>query len=185
MVSESLVWLILFAPLASFLVIAFVIWPACRIRAARSRSPDSSDHEAHGHASPRDGVGASAGLLTIAAVGVSFVISLATLASVISEHGPIEYPLHEWLTVGGFTLNVGILMDPLTAIMLVVVTGVSLMVQIYSTGYMSEEDNPGYAPILRLYVPVHRLDGRLGAGVRHHPDIRVLGNWSGCVHTCS
>ena len=145
MVSESLVWLILFAPLASFLVIAFVIWPACRIRAARSRSPDSSDHEAHGHASPRDGVGASAGLLTIAAVGVSFVISLATLASVVSEHGPIEYPLHEWLTVGGFTLNVGILMDPLTAIMLVVVTGVSLMVQIYSTGYMSEEDNPGYA----------------------------------------
>ena len=39
----------------------------------------------------------------------------------------------------------GILMDPLTAVMLVVVTGVSLMIQIYSVGYMSEEDNRGYA----------------------------------------
>jgi NADH-quinone oxidoreductase subunit L len=48
-----------------------------------------------------------------------------------------------WLQVGDISFTVGILLDPLTAIMLVVVTGVSLMVQIYSTGYM--RGDPGYA----------------------------------------
>ena len=154
MVSESLVWLTLFAPLASFLIIGFVIWPASRIRTyggflspgSREASADSDD-SAHsgGHESPRDSVGALAGLLTIIAVGASFVISLITLSGTITGHGKIDFEPHNWLTVGAFELNIGILMDPLTAIMLVVVTGVSLMVQIYSVGYMSEEDNPAYA----------------------------------------
>ena len=151
MVSESLVWLTLFAPLASFLVIAFIIWPVSRIRTyggflsphahdTNGESDDSDQHE-----SPRDFIASSAGLLTIIAVGVAFVISLMALSGTITGHGKIDFPSHNWLTVGAFELNVGILMDPLTTIMLVVVTGVSLMVQIYSVGYMSEEDNPAYA----------------------------------------
>ena len=151
MVSESLVWLTLFAPLASFLIIAFVIWPASRIRTYGGfLSPHS--HEASGesddsghHESPRDFLGSLAGLLTIIAVGASFVISLMALSGTITGHGKIDFEPHQWLVVGAFELNVGILMDPLTAVMLVVVTGVSLMVQIYSVGYMSEEDNPAYA----------------------------------------
>ena len=70
---------------------------------------------------------------------------MAALFSTISNHGHIDYGVHEWLTVGAFTFNVGILMDPLTAVMLVVVTGVSLMIQIYSLGYMSEEENRGFS----------------------------------------
>ena len=89
--------------------------------------------------------GDSAGIITIAAVGIAFVVSLAALFSTIGNHGHIEFPDHRWLTVGEFEFNVGILMDPLTAVMLVVVTGVSLMIQIYSVGYMSEEDNRGYS----------------------------------------
>ncbi len=153
MISESLVWLTLFAPLASFLIIAFIIWPACRIRAyggflyssLREPGGHSDDSPPSEHESPRDFVGASAGILTIIAVGASFLISLMALSATISGHGHIQYPTHNWLTVGAFELNIGILMDPLTAIMLVVVSGVSLMVQIYSVGYMSEEDNPAYA----------------------------------------
>ena len=133
MISESLVWLTLFAPLASFVVIGFVIWP---LAYARSKSnPDQG----------LDVLGKSAGWLTILAIAVSFVISVAALFSTISNHGHIEYASHEWLSVGDFTFNVGILMDPLTAVMLVVVTGVSLMVQIYSLGYMSEEENRGFS----------------------------------------
>ena len=151
MVSESLVWLTLFAPLASFLIIGFIIWPASRIRTyggflsphAHETSGESDD-SGH-HESPRDFLASSAGLLTIIAVGASFVISLMALSGTITGHGKIDFEPHQWLVVGAFELNVGILMDPLTAVMLVVVTGVSLMVQIYSVGYMSEEDNPAYA----------------------------------------
>ena len=151
MIAESIVWLTLFAPLASFLLIGFIVWPAAYLR---SKSADvTADAGVHtesdsGETHPvpqRDSLGDSAGIITIAAVGIAFVVSLAALFSTISNHGHIEFPDHRWLTVGEFEFNVGILMDPLTAVMLVVVTGVSLMIQIYSVGYMSEEDNRGYS----------------------------------------
>ena len=154
MISETLVWLTLLAPLASFLVIAFVIWPASRIRtyggflSSGSHETDADSHDSSDsghHESPRDLLGFSAGAVTIIAVGAAFVISLMALSATITGHGHVEFEPHHWLTVGTFELNIGILMDPLTAVMLVVVTGVSLMVQIYSVGYMSEEDNPAYA----------------------------------------
>ena len=67
------------------------------------------------------------------------------LAGTIDSHGKVPYTPHQWLTVGDLDFTVGILMDPLTAIMLVVVTSISLMVQIYSVGYMKAEDNRGFA----------------------------------------
>ena len=129
--SEGLAWLILFAPLAAAAAIGLIIWPLAYARSSRSAA--------------RDSLGTSAGWLTIGAVGLSLVLSLMALAETVRGHGEVEYGLHRWLTVGQFEMNVGILMDPLTAIMLVVVTGVSLMVQIYSLGYMSEEDNRAFA----------------------------------------
>ena len=54
----------------------------------------------------------------------------------------LEVPEISWLVVGNLHFSVGILMDALTAVMLVVVTTVSLMVQIYSQGYM--KGDPGY-----------------------------------------
>ncbi len=136
MVSELVVWLTLFVPLASFVVIGFVVWPIAYLRSG-SESGDGSDQ--------RDSVGGSAGILTIVGVATAFVASLWALASTIANHGHVEFEPHTWLVVGAFEFNVGILLDPLTAVMLVVVTGVSLMIQIYSVGYMSEEDNRGYA----------------------------------------
>ena len=50
---------------------------------------------------------------------------------------------HDWVTVGDLQVRLGVMLNPLTAVMLVVVTGVSLMVQVYSQGYM--KDDPGYA----------------------------------------
>jgi len=61
-------------------------------------------------------------------------MTLITVASN-KNHGQ-DWGTHSWLEIGDFHFTVGILLDPLTAIMLVVVTGVSLMVQIYSMGYM-------------------------------------------------
>ena len=85
----------------------------------------------------------SAGYITIAAVALSFVLSIWALIATSAAHGPLAYPTHSWISAGEFDFAVGILMDPLTAIMLVVVTGVSLMVQIYSVGYM--HGDAGYA----------------------------------------
>ena len=116
---EAAAWLILFLPLASFVLIALVIRP---VLGAESKY---------------------AGYLTIGAVGLSFVLSLWALVSTVASHGEMDYPVHTWISAGEFDFAVGILMDPLTAIMLVVVTGVSLMVQIYSVGYMHGDD--GYA----------------------------------------
>ena len=119
MISEVAVWLIFLLPLASFVVNALIIRPFFNTHAA------------------------IAGLITIAAVGASVVLSLWALGSVINSEGNIVFADHSWFEVGNLDFTIGILLDPLTAIMLVVVTSVSLMVQIYSVGYM--KGDPGYA----------------------------------------
>ncbi len=120
MIDELLVWLIFFLPLASFVVIALFIRPFLNRYAA------------------------AAGHLTIAAVGASLALSVWALGSV-QARGESTALLwtHDWMEIGPLDLNVGVMLDPLTAIMLVVATAVSLMVQVYSTGYM--RGDPGYA----------------------------------------
>lgn len=76
-----------------------------------------------------------AGWITIGAVGGSFALSVAALMSVVSDGAAIHEP-RDWIDIAGFQLTFGILLDQLTAIMLVVVSGVSLLVQFYSQQYM-------------------------------------------------
>ncbi len=115
-VPEAVVWAIFLLPLSSFVIIGLVArrWP--------QRS----------------------GYITIAAIAISFLFSLWVLDSVIQEDGAnLGFPTHEWLTIGSLTVNVGLTVDGLTAIMLMVVTSVSLLVQVYSQGYM--HGDPGYS----------------------------------------
>ena len=154
MVWEPLVWLIFFAPLASAVIIGFGIWPLLPgVSGSGTARPDSGEaySPANGSESaavPRvrwTSLGFLPAALTILAVALSFILSLVVLGVTIDSHGKIPYTPHQWLTVGDLDITVGILMDPLTAIMLVVVTGISLMVQIYSVGYMESEDDRGFA----------------------------------------
>ena len=71
----------------------------------------------------------------IAALAVGLVMSLGCLVSVAQGSAPFSDAIH-WFTIGGFSVDLGIYVDGLTAAMLVVVTGISLMVHIYATGYM-------------------------------------------------
>jgi NADH-quinone oxidoreductase subunit L len=81
-----------------------------------------------------------AGYLTILAIAAALVISILALVKVWQQPDhQISLPVINWLTFGTFSFQVGIIMDSLTAVMLVVVTGVSLMVQIYSLGYMQHD----------------------------------------------
>ena len=80
-----------------------------------------------------------AGWLTVAAVGVSFILSLLALIKVASD-GAQQFEMHSWIAIGGVDITFGMMLDQLTAIMLVVVSGVSLLVQIYGIGYMHGDD---------------------------------------------
>jgi NADH-quinone oxidoreductase subunit L len=84
---------------------------------------------------------AGAHTVTILGVLIAFVISAMTLVDVI--HGArFAGTIYEWMVLGDLKMEVGFLVDGLTAMMMVVVTFVSLMVHVYTIGYM--EEDPGY-----------------------------------------
>ncbi len=115
----QLIWLIFLLPVFSFLIISFFVRPFVK---AESRV---------------------AGYITISALGSSLVLSLWVLAAVIAApHHELAVPDISWLVVGDLNIYLGLIVDSLTAVMLVAVTLVSLMVQIYSQGYM--QGDPGY-----------------------------------------
>jgi NADH-quinone oxidoreductase subunit L len=102
-------WLIPVIPLAAFFLIVFL----------GKRTP---------------GRGADIGIL---ATGASFVISLVVFFQVLG--GQELERSYEWSPIGSFDLEIGMNVDGLAAVMFVVVTLVSLLVQIYSVGYMRDE----------------------------------------------
>ena len=78
----------------------------------------------------------------IVGVAVSFFLSLIVFNDVIFNGHEFNGPVYTWAVSGGVPLEFGFLIDPLAAVMMVVVTFVSLMVHIYTIGYM--HDDPGY-----------------------------------------
>ncbi len=78
--------------------------------------------------------------LTILGVLLSFILSAMTLKSVALEGARFNETLYTWMVVGGLKMEIGFLVDGLTAMMMCVVTFVSLMVHIYTVGYMEEDD---------------------------------------------
>ncbi len=113
--SEIAVWLIFFLPLLSFVLIA----------AARPFMGSNWR---------------GAGYITVAALTAAFLLSLALLIHVAKSTGhDLGFAPHDWLAVGPLNIQVGIIANSLTAIMAVVVTGVSLLVQICGQEYMRGE----------------------------------------------
>ncbi|MHB8516220.1 MAG: NADH-quinone oxidoreductase subunit L, partial [Dehalococcoidia bacterium] len=120
-VPEGVVWAIFLLPVASLLVTAFVTRPVPRL----------------------------SGYVTIGAIGLAWLFALWTLGAVIHSGGrPLDFATYHWLRIGtdnqvlrnlggpNLDLTVGLRIDGLSAIMLVIVTSVSLLVQVYSQGYM-------------------------------------------------
>ncbi|MCH7736734.1 MAG: NADH-quinone oxidoreductase subunit L [Chloroflexi bacterium] len=122
MVTEAAIWAIFLLPLGSFAFAALVVRPFFNRYSLIS------------------------GIVTIAALGTALGFSIWTLRSVVLGHN-LDFEPFEWLEVGGATIEMGLLVDPLTAVMLVVVSGVSLLVQVYSLGYMK-----GDASFSRYYA---------------------------------
>ena len=74
--------------------------------------------------------------IAIAAAAVSFVLSLAVFAQVLGDTATHIRPMPTWIEVGPLSVTFSLMIDQLTAVMLLVVTGVGLLIHIYSLGYM-------------------------------------------------
>jgi NADH-quinone oxidoreductase subunit L len=85
---------------------------------------------------------AGAHWVTIVGVTISFVLSLVVLRDQLGGAETYDQALYQWAEIGGMSFEVGFLIDRLTALMMVVVTFVSLAVHVYTIGYM--HDDPGY-----------------------------------------
>ena len=77
--------------------------------------------------------------VTILGVFIAFILSAMTLSDVMDGAG-FNATIYEWMVVGGLRMEIGFMIDGLTAMMMVVVTFVSLMVHIYTIGYMAEDE---------------------------------------------
>src|ERR1700736_2518159 len=81
--------------------------------------------------------------ITILGVGISCLLSFYVLYQIVfNNQAPFNGTVYTWLVSDGVHMDVGFLIDRLSAMMMVVVTFVSLMVHIYTIGYMDED--PGY-----------------------------------------
>ncbi|MGM0557079.1 MAG: NADH-quinone oxidoreductase subunit L [Myxococcota bacterium] len=98
--------------------------------------------------------------IAIAAIFFSFAASVAaTLALVANATGPegdygaLTYTAYQWIYSGGMSIDIAFLLDPLSAVMILVITGVGFLIHIYSLGYMA--DDPGkwkYFAYLNLFI---------------------------------
>ncbi|MDT8311826.1 MAG: NADH-quinone oxidoreductase subunit L [Methylophaga sp.] len=78
--------------------------------------------------------------ITILGVAIAFALSAYVLKLVLVDGESYNATVYQWLQAGSLNIEVGFLVDSLTAIMMVVVTFVSLMVHIYTIGYMHHDD---------------------------------------------
>jgi len=108
----SLVWLIPALPLAAFLVNGLF---------------------------GRRWLGHWTGVIATAAVGVSALLSIGVFLEVLGGKTQTVVALYRWIGVGDFSVNVSALIDPLSSVMLLVVTVVSFLIFVYSNGYMAHD----------------------------------------------
>jgi NADH-quinone oxidoreductase subunit L len=96
------------------------------------------------------------GYVACGAVALSFLVSLLaffTLLTLPPAQRAVEVIVYRWITSGDFQVAMGFLLDPLSAVMILMVTGVSLLIHVYSMGYMhGDAGYQRYFAYLNLFV---------------------------------
>jgi NADH-quinone oxidoreductase subunit L len=90
----------------------------------------------------------AAGAIACGTMLVSFAISVAGVAKLVArepESRVIAQRVFTWITSGDFSVGLTLRLDPLSSVMILVVTGIGLLIHIYSTAYMHEETDAEYA----------------------------------------
>jgi NADH-quinone oxidoreductase subunit L len=96
------------------------------------------------------------GFIACAAIGLSFLVSLLVFSALLklpAAGRSVEKTIYPWILSGDFQANIGFLADPLSLVMMLVVSGVSFIIHVYSVGYMHDDpDFPRYFTYLNLFV---------------------------------
>jgi NADH-quinone oxidoreductase subunit L len=94
----------------------------------------------------------AAGALASAAVGTSFALALAVFWQLPST-GMFRDHVYTWIASGSFQINISFQVDALTAVMLLVVTGIGFLIHVYSLGYMAhDQDMARFFIYLNLFI---------------------------------
>ena len=116
--------------------------------------------------------------VALPAAGISFALSVAAAIEVVSS-GPVHVPLYTWIGSGSFVVRLGLFVDRLTVVMLVMVTAVSGIVQVYSVRYM--QGDGGYS---RFFAYVSLFTGSMLMLVMSDNLLMMFVFWEG-VGLCS
>ena len=96
---------------------------------------------------------AVSGTLATIAVAVSFLISVYFFVQINQTGQPISIRLFEWLQISNFRLDMGILLDQLSLLWLLFVTGIGALIHLYSISYMHDDENfHKYFAYLNLFI---------------------------------
>ncbi|MCG8608479.1 NADH-quinone oxidoreductase subunit L, partial [bacterium] len=79
------------------------------------------------------------GVIGCAAIGLSFIVSLMIFFNVLglpAQQRAMSKTLYSWIATGDFSVDIGFLIDPLSLVMILVITGVGFLIHVYSIGYM-------------------------------------------------
>src|SRR6185312_8169562 len=87
----------------------------------------------------------AAGAVACGAIILSSVAAVARLAGMPPDDRAITQTVFTWITSGDFSVNLTLRLDPLSSVMILVITGIGSLIHIYSTAYMHEESGSEYA----------------------------------------
>src|SRR5688500_3760141 len=93
---------------------------------------------------PKRVVGAVASLAGVAACGAS-VLAVRALVSLPADAREITQTIFTWIGPADFQIPLGLRLDPLSALMILIITGIGFLIHLYSTAYMIEEESYEYA----------------------------------------
>lgn len=96
-----------------------------------------------------------AGSVATAAAAISFFSSVVLVSKLFGDNAPsqVSATFYEWLGIGGFKVSASFLIDRISAIMVLVVTGVGTLIHLFSVGYMSHDERPSkYFAYLNFFL---------------------------------
>lgn len=111
---------------------------------------DGHDGHGHGAATP-----VLAGTVATLMAAISFVCALALVSQLFGAAAAerVEVNFYDWITVGAFKVSAGFVIDHISAVMVLVVTGVGTLIHLFSVGYMSHDPRPSkYFAYLNLFL---------------------------------
>src|SRR3990170_2882032 len=92
-------------------------------------------------------------LIACSSVLLSFILSIALFFSLDDDQTAITYTVFDWITTGNFSVSFSFLVDPLSILMMLIITGVGFLIHVYSTGYMhGDEGFNRYFAYLNLFI---------------------------------